>query len=257
MDAQLINKMEILPIFSSSLGSINKSILTINYNGEINDDMPVGIFDIAKKNNLDHIYLLEDQMCSFIQAYENSLKSGVKLKYGCKIILSHNDENTSLGVYNVFALNTEGYYELIKIKSIWAHKNENNKHHLHTTFEEVKDLFASDNLLIMIPFYDSFLFNNLTEFSQATPDLSKINPIFCIEKHETIYDHLIEPFVIDYCKNNNYDVINTHSVFYYKEEDFKPYLVYRAVEKRGNWFKPELKHFSSNKFSFESIQKFL
>lgn len=244
--------MNVLPIFSSSLGSINKSILTPNYNGYIKDDEPVGIFDIAEKHNMKSIFLLENDMNSFLQAYENSKKSNIKLNYGCRLTVSHNDENTSLGQYNIFALNTDGYYELIHIKSIWANKNENKKNHLHVTFDEVKNLLNSKNLMVMIPFYDSFLFNNLTSFSQATPDLSDIDPIFCVEKHETIYDHLIEPIIIEYCKDNSYRTMDTHSVFYYNEDDFKAYLVYRAVEKRGNWFKPELKHFSSDKFSFES-----
>lgn len=255
MDVQRTNnKMETLPIFISSDGSVGKSILTLNYNGEICDDKPVSIFDIAVKHDLKSVYILDNEMSGFVKAYENSKKTGIKLRYGCKLTVSHNDENTSLGNYNIFALNTEGYYNLIKIKSIWAHKNEKAKNHLYVTFDEVKDMLLSKNLMIMIPFYDSFLFNNLTHFGQATPDLSNIKPIFCIENHETIYDHLITPYIIEYCKNNNFEYINTHSVYYYRESDFKAYLIYRAVEKRGNWFKPELKYFSSNKFSFQSIK---
>ena len=247
------NEIKKLPIFSSSDGSVNKSILTLSYNGEISDDKPVSIFDIAEQHNLESVFILDNEMSGFIKAYENSQKSKIKLRYGCKITISHNNENGSLGNYNVFALNTDGYYELIKIKSMWAHKNEKNNKHQYVTFDEVKNSFLSKNLMIMIPFYDSFLFNNLTCFNQATPDLSKIKPIFCLEEHDTIYDHLITPYIINYCRDNNFDTMHTHSVFYYKKSDFKAYLVYRAVENRGNWFKPELKYFSSDKFSFDSI----
>lgn len=245
--------MKLIPIFSSALGSINKSILTLDYKGEIKEDEPVSIFDIAKTHGLNEVFICDKQMSSYIKAYENSKKAGIKLRYGLRMTLAHNEDQNNIGDYQVFAKNTDGYYELIELSSLWAHKNIGNKNKELIFFEEIMDKLASPNLKVIIPFYDSFLFNNKFTDNKALPNLIKINPLFAIENHDIVFDHLIQPYIYDYCKKNKFRTINTHSVYYYKKEDFTAYLVYRAVENRGTWFKPELKHFSSNKFSFEDL----
>lgn len=244
-----------LPIFTSSYGNIGKSILELKYKGEIKDDEPVSIFDIAKKHGLNSVYILDSYMGGYIQAFENSQKSDIQLNYGSEINICHNKEtpDAAFGKYNLFAKNLEGYYELIELNSLWARKNAGEKTKEPLFFDEVKDLFKSDNLLLLVPFYDSFLHYNAFNFNGFIPDLSGLNPIFCIEDHETILDDTLQKLVKKYCKEYDYSIKETHKIYYYREEDFPAYLNFRAINRRGSWFKPELPHFSSNKFSFESF----
>lgn len=252
MDAQHLSK---LPIFSSALGSLNKSVLTLEDEEEISIDNPVSILAIAKKHDLKSIFLLENSMASAIKAFELFSKHNIQLRFGVKISLAHDENNidSSLGKYSLFALNEDGYYELINITSEHAIKNVGNKKPQPVLFNDIKDKLTSKNILLMIPFYDSFIYNNSFYFNFAMPNFEGLNPIFCIEEHNVAQDYLIKQKVEEYCKLNNYDVINTHSVYYYSPEYFKGYLIYRSVEHRGSWFKPEIKDFSSDKFSFKDI----
>lgn len=243
----------ITPIFSTALGSVGKSLLTTNFNGDLDETSPIGIFDIAKKHKLNSVYVLDNSMSSFIQVYENAEKSNIDFRFGIKMLLSHDKEDPKkhLGKYNVFIKNTKGYEELINLTSFGAIKNAKDKTNEITQFDDVKDLMESDNLIVMIPFYDSFLFNNYFYCGKSFPSLSKIKPFFCIENHETIYDYTFKDIVLSYCKSEGMKSIDTHQIYYYKNKHIKPYLLLRAINKRGNWQRPELSHFSSDKFSFE------
>jgi len=64
--------MEVLPVFKSHY-SIGRSILTLE-DEDISENDPDSIIDIAKKNNIKDLFLIEDNMSSFLQAYTNSKK---------------------------------------------------------------------------------------------------------------------------------------------------------------------------------------
>lgn len=245
--------MNKIPIFSTAIGSISKSILTTDYNGEIQENKPVGVFDIAKQHNLDTVFVCDKTMSGFIKLFENSQKSNIKLCFGVKLTFAHNEDQSNISDYQVFAKNTDGYYDLIKLTSEWALKNQHQKKKENVYFEDVEGILSSKNLQVIVPFYDSFLFNNNFIGTKIIPNFTNVKPIFSIENHDVVFDHLITPLVENYCHEYKYKMINTHSVYYYKKSDFKAYLNYRVLDNRGSWFKPEIKHFSSDKFSFEDI----
>lgn len=248
-----------LPIFGSTFGNVGKSLLTPKFNGLIPKSGPVGIFDIAKEHQLEDVFVCDRSMAGYIKLYKNALEAGVNLRFGSRIKVSHNslDDDHNFGCYDIFAKNTDGYYDLIKINSLWAEKNVGNKQHEYITFNELKQyLIGNKNLYLMVPFYDSFLFNNnFIFFGSCIPDFSDLNPIFCIENHNTIYDHTLQPIVKQYCKDMGFEILETHKIYYYRDADFDAYLQLRASNNKGSWFKPELSHFSSNEFSYESYER--
>jgi hypothetical protein len=67
--------MEALPLFKSHY-SIGRSILTLE-DEEKEENQPDSIIDIAKDNKLKEIYLVEDNMTSFLQAYTNTKKYNI------------------------------------------------------------------------------------------------------------------------------------------------------------------------------------
>ena len=111
----------------------------------------------------------------------------------------------------------------------------------------------TENLAIMIPFYDSFLHNNLLKDGAAIPTFTDKNrPVFCMEDHSLPFDGLINDAVLNYTQNNNYKIQQTHQIYYYAKDDALAYQTFRCINNRSNLNKPNLEFFSSSKFSFES-----
>ena len=74
----------VLPLFKSHY-SIGRSILTLDE--ESLEDGPDSIVEIAKEYALSEVFLIEDNMGGFLQAYQNLDKAGVKLIYGLRLTI--------------------------------------------------------------------------------------------------------------------------------------------------------------------------
>ena len=62
--------MKILPLFKSHY-SIGKSILTLDKAGSSSKEGSSSIVDIVKENKLDQVFLVEENMSSFLDAFKN------------------------------------------------------------------------------------------------------------------------------------------------------------------------------------------
>ena len=72
-----------IPLFKSHY-SLGRSILTLEDKSE-RDEYPDSIIQIAKQNKLKEIFLVEDNMSSFLEAYTNCKNNDIKLNYGLRI----------------------------------------------------------------------------------------------------------------------------------------------------------------------------
>jgi len=72
-----------IPLFKSHY-SLGRSILTLEDKSE-RDEYPDSIIQIAKENKLKEIFLVEDNMSSFLEAYTNCRSNDIKLNYGLRI----------------------------------------------------------------------------------------------------------------------------------------------------------------------------
>ena len=125
--------------------------------------------------------------------------------------------------------------------------------------EVLKDLWHEDTLLLAIPFYDSFIFKNLTTFNTCVPDFSFTSPTFFIEDNSLPFDSLVNKGVLNYCKANKYKTEKTHSIYYKNKSDFKAYLTYKLICSRNTFpgravsiEKPNMDHMGSDEFCWES-----
>jgi len=246
--------MDILPLFKSHY-SIGRSILTLE--DETQEEFyPNSIIDIAKENNLKDLYLVEDNMTSFLQAYTNCKKNNINLRYGLRLTVTDNleDKSEESRVKNskfvIFFKNNEGYKRLIKIFSIAAKNGF--YYEPRIDFKTLKSIWDNNDLLLSVPFYDSFIFNNVLKNTLCTPQIDFCSPIFFIENNNIPFDNLIKSKVIDYCSKNKNQIINVKSIYYKLKTDFKAYLTFRCINARTNLNKPEIEHMTSNDFSFES-----
>ena len=75
---------ELVPLFKSHY-SLGRSILTLEKAGDPQNNYPDSIIDIAKENNLKKIFLIDDNMSGFLQAYTNCKEVGIELVFGLRL----------------------------------------------------------------------------------------------------------------------------------------------------------------------------
>jgi DNA polymerase-3 subunit alpha len=242
-----------IPLFKSHY-SLGRSILTLEDKGEA-DDYPDSIIQIAKENNLKEIFLVEDNMSSFLEAYTNTNNNKIKLNYGLRISITEsiNDKTDESRTKNskviLFFKNKKGYESLTKLFSIAA--KDGFYYEPRLDYATLKQNW-SDNLILAIPFYDSFIFNNTLKNNICVPQLDFTKPVIFIENNDLPFDLIIKDKILSFAKENKLEVFNTKSIYYNSRKDFKTYLTFRCINNRSVLNKPEIEHMSSNEFCFES-----
>jgi DNA polymerase-3 subunit alpha len=245
-----------IPLFKSHY-SLGRSILTLEDKDE-KDDYPDSIIQICKENKMKELYLVEDNMSSFLEAYSNCRKNNIKLNYGLRISVteSMSDKSEESKVKSskiiLFFKNKKGYQQLTKLYSIAA--KEGFYYEPRLDYEIISKNWT-DDLILCIPFYDSFIFNNTLKSSLCIPQFDFTKPIFFIEDNDLPFDSLVKQKALSFAEKNNLKVYKAQSVFYKERKDFKAYLTFRCINNRSVLNKPNLDHMSSNEFCFESINK--
>lgn len=243
--------MKILPLFKSHY-SIGKSILTLDKAGTSSKEGSSSIVDIAKDNKLEQIFLVEENMSSFLDAFKNfkiPFYYGLRLEL-CPDINDKTEESLKKSSkIIVFAKNGSGYKKLIKIFSIAA----TNGFYYAPRIDEktLTQEWDESSLKLCVPFYDSFLFNNTMSYSLCCPELKFTKPTFLVEDNDLPFDHIVKQKVINFCKDE-YEMVPAKSIYYNTREDFKSYLTFRCINNRTTLNKPNLEHMCSAEFSFES-----
>ena len=249
--------MNVLPLFKTHY-SLGRSILTVAPPTSLDENSPISVFDIAKKHNLKDIIVIDDSITGFLEAYTSSEKAKVKLIYGLRLYcvndISQKNEETlkSASKIIIFIKNTKGYSDLIKISSFY--QQEGFYYHGNIDYSNLKRLWT-DNLLLAIPFYDSFIFMNTLCGGLCVPNFSFTKPTFFIERSDLPFDALVQDKVLAYTKYNNFDVNPARSIYYYHKSDFIAALTYRCIRERSTLQEPNLEHFSSDWFCFDTWEE--
>ena len=245
-----------IPIFKSHY-SLGRSILTLEDKAE-KDDYPDSIIQICIENKIKQLYLVEDNMSSFLEAYSNCRKNNIKLNYGLRISVTESisdkseESKTKSSKIILFFKNKKGYQLLTKLYSIAA--KEGFYYEPRLDYETISKNWT-DDLILCIPFYDSFIFNNTLKNSLCIPQFNFTKPIFFIEDNDLPFDELVKQKALSFAEKNDLEIYKTQSVFYKERKDFKAYLTFRCINNRSVLNKPNLDHMSSNGFCFESIHK--
>jgi len=245
-----------IPIFKSHY-SLGRSILTLEDKAE-KDDYPDSIIQICIENKIKELYLVEDNMSSFLEAYSNCRKNEIKLNYGLRISVTESisdkseESKAKSSKIILFFKNKKGYQLLTKLYSTAA--KEGFYYEPRLDYETISKNWT-DDLILCIPFYDSFIFNNTLKNSLCIPQFNFTKPIFFIEDNDLPFDELVEQKALSFAEKNDLEIYKTQSVFYKEKKDFKAYLTFRCINNRSVLNKPNLDHMSSNEFCFESVHK--
>ena len=245
-----------IPLFKSHY-SLGKSVLTLAPAGASEKDEPSSVFDIAKRLKLKSVTLVEDSMSGFLEAYKSSENLGVKLQFGLRLTLCGDikdktaDSRTKEHKVIVFAKNGKGYYDLIKVSTIAC--NEGFYYYPRMDTDVLKSLW-SDDLMLAVPFYDSYVFNNHFTYGVCVPNFSFCKPVYLIENNNLPLDLLLERKV-KATAGQDHDIFQAQSIFYESKKDFLSYLTCRCISKRTTLNKPNLEHCSSNEFCGQSFKE--
>ena len=243
-----------LALFKSHY-SIGKSILTLNDPSSVSDGGPDSIFKIAKDNNLEQLILVEDSLIGFFEAYRRSNNLGIQLIFGLRLSMRNSkseEDKTSEHKIVIFAKNDDGCKLLNQIYSKAFCDNDK-----FLTYQELRELWNDDSLKLAIPFYYSFIHVNNFTFSNAVPDLSFTDPTFFIEENNSPIDELLKSKVLEVCSKKGYKIEKAKSIYYKNKQYAQAHMTYKIICSRSfgkskTLSKPNLEHFCSDEFSFES-----
>lgn len=250
----------VLPIFTSHYSFSGRSILTLDEikkdEKEINENKPVSILSIAKKHELNNFWLADYTLSGLIDAYTNSNKLGLNLRVGFKVVccadIDDKSEKSFVSEHKiiVWLKNSNGYKNFIELVS--KAQREGFYYVPRVDYKTLKEFWTED-LILSIPFYDSFIHKNTLEFGQCIPDFP-CAPFLFKEQNNLPFDSILQRKVEELSKSENLEVVDVQSVFYYRYDDYKPYLVNKCINNQTEFEKPNLRYNNSNRFCFEEAQ---
>lgn len=219
------------PLFKTHF-SIGKSILRL-------DDVE----RIANENQINEIYLVEDSMTGFPEAFR---LFGERLRFGLRLSIFNDDESPdSESKILAYPDGDEGCRELYKLHT------ESFEKKIKTPWLDYK------NIKFCIPFYDSFLHKNLTGFANCMPWLpDEID--FIIEDNNLPFDFLLKEKVEQYVATSPKKAIKkAKSIYYENREDVEAFQTYKCICNRqpgrqASLSNPRLDHFGSDRFCVEA-----
>ncbi len=239
-----------LPLFKSHY-SIGKSILTLNHPDKFEEGGSDSVFKIAQDHDLEQVILVEDSLTGFLEAKKVSDELEKQLIFGLRISIKNGSEHKVI----VFAKNSKGVKLLNKIYSTKNSSKEKN-----FSINDLADNWDEESLALVIPFYDSLIFNNLMTFAGCIPEFEFTSPTFFLEDSNLPFDKIIKDKVVEYCKKNKLKTETSKTILYKDYKDFDAWLTYKIATNRKfgrnqSLYCPNFDHLGSNEFCFESFLK--
>jgi DNA polymerase III alpha subunit len=248
--------ISMIPLFKSNY-SIGKSILTLDIPEDNPDETKAdSILQIAKDNNLDKIVLVEDSMIGFLEAHKACKSLNIQLIFGLRINCcndtSSEDKEKSSHKIIIFAKNDEGCKLLNKIYSK-AYCDNNGFVDCNT----LDEIWNNEKLSLAIPFYDSYIYQNSFSFNNCVPNFSFTIPTYFIENNNLPFEKILKEKVISITTNT----ILTKTIYYKNKKDVFAYQTYRCITNRSfgkeqSLSSPNLNHFGSDEFCWESLKEY-
>ena len=225
-----------IPLFKSTF-SIGRSLLRVE-----------DLVDIAQSGDVKRMILVEDNFYGFRVVNKAFLNIGVPLVYGVKLPVVQSDLSEQSSKLIFFPKNNKG---------------ENNARKLYTKcYTSEGDCLnlskLEDNELeeisIGVPFYDSYVYNNIFHFGMCDLSLKKYDHFYIEESNNHPFDFQISAVL----KKMKVKTEKAKSIYYRDKDDFEAFQMYKAVcsRKQGrvpSYSNPRLNDFCSNEFSYESF----
>ena len=243
-----------IPLFSSHF-SIGESILTLEDPEKVKLDGPKSIFSLVKEYNISPIYLCDSSFTGFPEFYKMGEELSLDIRYGLKLVITENgskkDRESRSTEHKIilWACNTKGYYDLIKI---WTKAATDFFYYYPRIDEKTLKSMLTEDLTISLPFYSSFIAKNALYFNKCLFDYEYFKPAIFTESNDLPIDKIISDAVLVLNKKAQLEALPVKTIYYEKREDFKAWQTFRCIHERTLLEKPNLDHCSSAEFSLES-----
>lgn len=248
---------EIIPIFYDHTSLLG--ILTAWTADECKDPKgPQSFLKLAKDAGLKQVYFVSNNFEAFREALKNAKKMDLQLIFGLQMWLTddsiNNHSEQSLKQEHkiiVFAKNGAAYNDLSKLYTD-CYTNQKNKYYkMRYDFKQLRNLWTS-NLMLAFPYADSFLAKNRLVMDAAiVPEFDFVQKEDIIFLKEVESDLPFAPLIDEALEKWGGNIVLTKTCYYEKPEDCQAYIVYRAIQERSKFCKPELRWFCSDSFNFE------
>lgn len=243
------------PIFKSTY-SYGKSILTLEDKSE--ESGADSLIEMCLDNGIKTAVLVEDNLTSFMKAFKACSSNGLDLYYGLRLSFCNDmaDESKDSDHKNIiFARSDNGCKLLNKIYS--RAFTEGGGRIDYATFREYWD---SSELSFVVPFYDSYIYENNFHQKNCIPDMEGLNPTFWSEDNSLPFDHLLNAKLQEAVKRKQYKVAKVKTILYKEKKDVEALQTYKILSNRSfgkqkTLSSPNLNHFGSDEFCFESYLK--
>lgn len=236
-----------IPLFKSQF-SVGRSILTLD-----------NIINIAEINSLKEVVLVEDTFYGFRKFNKTFQEKGIKLIFGIRLPVVNDESDEVPSKLIFFAKNNRG---IKKIRDLYTSAYVSPRKALvlgDFTEEDFSDVKAA------VPFYDSYIYNNLFHFGMSNLNLDKLDHVYFLEDNNHPFDfqlkRAIEAMNTSIVDGNvsEFKSVSTKSIFYKNKDDFHAFQMYKAVCNRSGgrspvFSNPNLNHFCSDEFCWESYK---
>jgi len=244
----------IIPVFYDHS---HKGILTYWKTKECTEDGARSIVDICKENNLSQCFGVSSNFYTFIEAWDNLKEQNILFSFGLEVLLENNHKII------VFLKSENAYKKAIKLYAAWKANLENKSgENYFLSYKDLIDNWSNDDFLLIIPYFDSFIYKNLLTFNSIIiPNFAGINKenIFIQKEVDSglpfsqLIDSEIDKYIEDQKLSPN-NIIYTKSCYYEKKEDFIAWQVNQCIHNRSTFDKPNKEFMCSDNFSFEDWQ---
>lgn len=204
-------------------------------------------------------FVVDDSMAGIWPIYKTLKSKNISLVFGLRMnfVSDANDKSESgnLSAHKniIFVKNEVGYKKLIKI-STKAHVDY--FHEIpridYDYYHSMDDGSPDSGLVLSVPFYDSFLYNNKITQGQCVPDFRGLKPTLFVENNDLPVDFPLQRAVEKYSKENGLETAQVQTVYYENSSDALKYMVRRCMNrekgKQRTVEKPELPGFGSDRF---------
>ena len=226
-----------IPLFKSTF-SIGRSLLRVE-----------DLVDIAQSGNVKKIILVEDNFYGFRVINKAFLNTDTPMVFGVKLPVAQSNfylEKPSKLIF--FPKNNKG---VVMARKLYTKCYTSEGECLLLDDLQEGEL---DDISIGVPFYDSYVFNNIFHFGMCELFLDKYDHFYIEESNNHPFDFQISAAL----KKLGVKTEKAKSIYYRDKEDFEAFQMYKAIcsRKQGRvptYSNPRLNDFCSDEFSYESF----
>lgn len=213
------------------------------------------IIKICQEEKIKNLYLVEDNMVGLLEAKKNLAKDtqlcfGLRLTFCLDMTDKSPESEKTESKFVIFAKTAEGYFRLTKIFTKANVEGFLDKARID--FKALKEFWSDEDLILAVPFYDSFIFNNTCFLRNCVPDFSYVNPIFFIEDNDIYFDELIKQNIEAFDVENKYEKVRVQSIYYRDRKDFLAWQTYKCMRNESTLRVPNLNNCMSDNFCVEA-----